>query len=74
MCVLRAACCCSAPTGLRARARAESSFGHGVLDVLNETHALWCGAHCRPLAQPGHRRMRRPMRTALARSVGGEQS
>lgn len=21
--------------------RAESSFGHGVLDVLNETHALW---------------------------------
>ena len=21
--------------------RAESSFGHGVLDVLNQTHALW---------------------------------
>ncbi len=55
-----------------ARARAESSFGHGVLDVLNETHALWCGARCRPLAQPGHRRMRRPTRTALARSLGGE--
>ena len=22
----------------------ESSFGHGTLDILNATHALWCAA------------------------------
>lgn len=26
----------------------ESSFGHGTLDVINSTHALWCGAQPHP--------------------------